>query len=81
MAAQDPNAARKLARDDAETFLGRDDKRGKMNEYLNELKAMDVSQQDPKKLRDERDFSVSYGYSRWWFVWTNYGWWFSGHGR
>ena len=25
-----------------------------MNEYLNELKAMDVSQQDPKKLRDER---------------------------
>ena len=54
LGAQDPNAARKLARDDAETFLGRDAKRGKMNEYLDELKAMDVSQQDPKKLRDER---------------------------
>ena len=53
LGAQDPNAARKLARDDAETFLGRDDKRGKMNEYLDELKAMDVSQQDPKKLRDQ----------------------------
>ena len=52
--AQDPNAARKLARDDAETFLGRDEKRGKMDDYLKELKAMDVSQQDPKKLRDER---------------------------
>ena len=51
--AQDPNAARKLARDDAETFLGREDKRGKMNEYLDELKALDVSQQDPKKLRDQ----------------------------
>jgi len=50
---QNPNAARKLARDDAETFLGRDAKRGKMNEYLDELKAMDVSQQDPKKLRDQ----------------------------
>ena len=53
LGAQDPNAARKLARDDAETFLGREDKRGKMNEYLDELKAMDVSQQDPKKLRDQ----------------------------
>ena len=52
--AQDPNAARTTARDDAATFLGRDAKRGKMNEYLDELKAMDVSQQDPKKLRDER---------------------------
>jgi hypothetical protein len=52
--AQDPNAARKLARDDAETFLGRDAKSNKMNEYLKELKALDVSQQDPKKLRDER---------------------------
>ena len=54
LGAQDPNAARKLARDDAETFLGRDAKSNKMNEYLKELKAMDVSQQDPKKLRDER---------------------------
>jgi len=53
LGAQDPNAARKLARDDAETFLGRDAKSNKMNEYLKELKAMDVSQQDPKKLRDQ----------------------------
>jgi hypothetical protein len=52
--AQNPDAARKSTRDDAATFLGRDAKRGKMNEYLDELKAMDVSQQDPKKLRDER---------------------------
>ena len=51
--AQDPDAARKSARDDAATFLGRDEKRGKMNAYLDELKAMDVSQQDPKKLRDQ----------------------------
>ena len=51
---QDPNAARKLARDDAATFLGRDDKRNKMNDYLKELKALDVSQQDPKKMRDEQ---------------------------
>ena len=51
--AQDPNAARTTARGDAAEFLGRDAKRGKMNEYLEELKAMDVSQQDPKKLRDQ----------------------------
>jgi len=51
---QNPDAAKTTARDDAATFLGRDAKRGKMNEYLDELKAMDVSQQDPKKLRDER---------------------------
>ena len=51
--AQDPNAARTTARADAATFLGRDDKRNKMNEYLEQLKAMDVSQQDPKKLRDQ----------------------------
>ena len=51
--AQDPNAARTTARGDAATFLGRDDKRNKMNEYLEQLKAMDVSQQDPKKLRDQ----------------------------
>ena len=51
--AQDPNAARTTARGDAATFLGRDDKRNKMNEYLEQLKTMDVSQQDPKKLRDQ----------------------------
>lgn len=51
--AQDPNAARTTARADAATFLGRDDKRNKMNDYLKELKALDVSQQDPKKLRDQ----------------------------
>jgi hypothetical protein len=51
--AQDPAAARRTARDDAATFLKRDDKRNTMNEYLKELKAMDVSQQDPKKLRDQ----------------------------
>ena len=51
---QNPDAAKTTARADAATFLGRDAKRGKMNEYLDELKAMDVSQQDPKKLRDER---------------------------
>ena len=51
--AQDPNAARTTARGDAAEFLGRDDKRNKMNEYLEQLKAMDVSQQDPKKLRDQ----------------------------
>ena len=51
--AQDPNVARTTARGDAATFLGRDAKRDKMNEYLKQLKAMDVSQQDPKKLRDQ----------------------------
>ena len=52
--AQDPNAARTTARNDAATFLQRDEKRDKMNEYLKELKALDVSQQDPKKMRDEQ---------------------------
>ena len=52
--AQNPDAVRKTARDDAATFLGRDKKSNTMNEYLKELKAMDVSQQDPEKLRDER---------------------------
>jgi hypothetical protein len=51
---QDPAVARKTALDEAATFLGRDKKSNKMNDYLEELKAMDVSQQDPKKLRDER---------------------------
>jgi hypothetical protein len=51
--AQDPDGARTTARADAATFLKRDEKRDKMNEYLKELKAMDVSQQDPKKLRDQ----------------------------
>jgi len=48
---QDPNAARIAARDDAATFLGRDTKRDRMDEYLKELKALDARQQDPKKLR------------------------------
>jgi len=52
--AQNPNVARIKARDDAATFLGRDKKRGKMNEYLEELKALDVSQQDPRKMRSEQ---------------------------
>lgn len=50
----DPEAARLKARDESATFLGRDDKRNKMNQYLEELKAMDVRQQDPKKMRDEQ---------------------------
>ena len=50
--AQDPDKARIAARDDTAKFLGRDEKRGKMDEYLEQLKAMDVRQQDPKKLRD-----------------------------
>ena len=52
--AQNPNVARIKARDDAATFLGRDKKRGKMNEYLEELKALDISQQDPRKMRSEQ---------------------------
>ena len=51
---QDPDTAMEDSRKSAAEFLGREDKRGKMNEYLEELKAMDVSQQDPKKLRDEQ---------------------------
>jgi len=50
---QNPNAARTDARDDAATFLGRDEKRDTMNDHLEQLKAMDVSQQDPKKLWDQ----------------------------
>ena len=50
----DPEAARTKARDESATFLGREDKRAKMNEYLEQLKAMDVRQQDPKKMRDEQ---------------------------
>ena len=50
----DPEAARTKARDESATFLGRDEKRNKMNEYLEELKALDVRQQDPKKMRDEQ---------------------------
>ena len=50
----DPEAARTKARDESATFLGREDKRNKMNQYLEELKAMDVRQQDPKKMRDEQ---------------------------
>ena len=51
---QNPETAMQDSRNSAAKFLGRDAKRGKMNDYLAELKAMDVSQQDPKKLRDER---------------------------
>ena len=50
----DPEQARTTARDESATFLGRDDKRNKMNEYLEQLKAMDVRQQDPDKMRDEQ---------------------------
>ena len=50
----DPEAARIRARDEAATYMGRDEKRQQMNQYLEELKAMDVRQQDPAKLRDER---------------------------
>ena len=50
----DPEAARIKARDDSEKFLKRTEKRDKMNEYLDQLKAMDVRQQDPKKMRDEQ---------------------------
>ena len=50
---QNPNAAKTTARDDAASFLGRDKKADTMNNYLEQLKAMDVSQQDPKKLRDQ----------------------------
>jgi len=50
----DPETARTTARDESAAFLGRDDKRAKMNEYLELLTAMDVRQQDPKKMRDEQ---------------------------
>ena len=50
----DPEAARVKARDESEKFLGRQEKRDKMNTYLEELKAMDARQQDPKKMRDEQ---------------------------
>ena len=50
----DPETARTKARDESATFLGREDKRNKMNQYLEELKAMDARQQDPKKMRDEQ---------------------------
>jgi hypothetical protein len=50
----DPEAARTTARDESAKFLKRDEKRNKMNEYLEQLKAMDVRQQDPKKMRDEQ---------------------------
>ena len=48
---QDPDSAKTTARDDAASFLGRDEKRGKMDEYLEQLRAMDASHQDPDKLR------------------------------
>ena len=51
---ENPDDAMKRSRDDAAVYLGRDKKRGKMNEYLEELKALDVSQQDPRKMRSEQ---------------------------
>ena len=51
---QNPETAMQDSRKSAAKFLGRDKKSKKMDDYLAELKAMDVSQQDPKKLRDER---------------------------
>jgi hypothetical protein len=50
----DPEAARVKARDEAASYLGREEKRGAMNQYLEDLKAMDARQQDPKKMRDEQ---------------------------
>jgi hypothetical protein len=51
---QTPDASKNTARDSAATFLGRDAKRTKMDSYLDELKQLDVRQQDPEKLRRER---------------------------
>lgn len=51
---QNPETARTTARDAAATYMGREDKKNKMQEYLEELKALDVRQQDPDKLRRER---------------------------
>ena len=50
---QDPDAAMIKKRDEASSFLGRGKKADTMNNYLEQLKAMDVSQQDPDKLRDQ----------------------------
>ena len=52
--AQDPTAAMKSARSDAASYLGRDKKAQTMQEYLEQIKALDVSQTDPKKMRDEQ---------------------------
>jgi len=51
---ENPDDAMRRSRDDAAVYLGRDKKRDKMNEYLEELKALDVSQQDPRKMRSEQ---------------------------
>ena len=54
MRSLDPDAEAIAARNDAAKYLGRDAKAAQMNEYLAQLKAMDVRQQDPEKLREER---------------------------
>ena len=51
---QTPDVSKNTARDSAAAFLGRDAKRTKMDSYLDELKQLDVRQQDPEKLRRER---------------------------
>ena len=50
----DPEAARIRARDESSAYLGREEKANKMQQYLEELKALDVQQTDPKKMRDEQ---------------------------
>jgi hypothetical protein len=44
----------KAAREEAAKYLGRDEKRDRMNQYLDELKALDIRQQDPDELRRRR---------------------------
>jgi len=43
---EDPEAARRKAQEEAAKYLGRDEKRDRMNQYLDELKALDIRQQD-----------------------------------
>ena len=49
-----PEAAGIKAQTDALSLFGRDDKRGRIDGYLQDLKDMDARQQDPDKLRRER---------------------------
>lgn len=49
-----PEEARTSARDDSAAYLQRGEKQSRMNAYLDELKAFDVRQQDPNKLRNEQ---------------------------
>jgi hypothetical protein len=51
---EDPEAARRKAQEEAAKYLGRDEKRDRMNQYLDELKALDIRQQDPDELRRRR---------------------------